>query len=349
MIYKSEAAFFKSIVFIMKPVNTKIMKRKILSSAFASTILILFFGFIFATCKKDKLDINNPPNPPDGGSFLSTQDFLNQHAVTSEYFNFDNANGGTFTSVKGSQIIVFPNTFAANGSIVTGNVTMEFKDIYHKSDMILSQMPTTTIYDGILKSSGMFYIRVKQGTQALNLAPGVAIHVKLPLDSNIIDTAMAPFVLLPDSAGNGWGQTAADSLNYIAGYYIYSLYNFSYPADSGTWCNSDNSTYFNNYTSTTFSAHATDDPSLYGTQVFMVFPGINAMVHIYGDYFIPDNFTYYYAPIGLNCTMLAIGVKDSNLYYSKQDFMIASNSIVNFSMTQTNETDLISLINTLNN
>ena len=71
------------------------------------------------------------------------------------------------------------------------------------------------------------------------------------------------------------------------------------------------------------------------------------MVHVYN--LSQNNFTYSYAPLGLNCTMIAIGVKDKKLYYAKQNFTISSNYSTTFTMTETTSNDLLALLNSLNN
>jgi hypothetical protein len=305
-------------------------------------IILMIISLASITCKKDKLTENNPTHPV-GDSYINTQDFLNQNAVKPQFFTFDNAVGGTFTSSKGSQIIITPNTFTAGGSIVTGNVTLEFKDIYHKSDMILSQMPTTLTNGGLLESGGMFYIKVMQGSQILSLLPGNAISINLPIDSNSVPvSSMAPYIFSDTSGINGWTQSYADSLYNNVYYYTYMLYNLY----SGSWYNCDSPGPFAGFTQTLLTLHQTDTSSLYGTQVFLVFPGYNTMISLYSN---NNDFICYSAPVGLNCIMLAIRVKNSKLYYSKQDFIITQNSTVNFSMTQTTKTALINLLNTLNN
>jgi hypothetical protein len=322
--------------------NTAILKNVLL-------LVLLTTGFAWFSCKKDKLEVNNEEG------YTSTKDFLNKHKATSEYFTFNDTVGGVFTSAKGSIITVMPNSFVdGSGNPVTGNVTLEFKDVYHKSDMIFSDMYTTTISNTILKSGGMFFIRAKQGNITLKLNTGKKITVEQPLNGFNLDSSMNAFnFVAPDTnsfpAQQAWAPSATDTVNLLANNYIYSLYNFSSPIDSGTWCNSDNSTYFASYPQTSLTFQPTDDISVYGTNVFLVFPGINAMVHVYQDYMGgTSNFIYSYAPQGLNCTMIAIGVKGLKLYYAKKDITITSNLSTSFTLTEISNDDLISLINSLN-
>ncbi|HNW99641.1 MAG TPA: hypothetical protein PKK00_14640 [Bacteroidales bacterium] len=325
------------------------MKKENQTRKIATIIIIVLIGITSYTCKKDTLDINDTNDVNTDVSYSNVQDFFNHNGVQSEYFTFNNAVGGTFTSVKGSQIIITPNTFVHVGdSAVTGNVTLEFKDVYNKSDMVLTDISTENYAYQVMSSAGMFFIRVKQNSETLDIAPGKKINVIQPSNTLEVDSAMAPFVAGQDSFANVWFPSANDTIAYTASGYIYSMYNFSNPIDSGTWCNSDNPSYFANYTQTTFTAEPTDDPTQYGTQVFLLFTDINGMVHVYMNYTTTYNFPYYYAPLGANCTLIAIGVKDEKLYYAKKDITITQNMTTTFSLTETTTNDFINLLKTLN-
>ena len=70
------------------------------------------------------------------------------------------------------------------------------------------------------------------------------------------------------------------------------------------------------------------------------------MIHVYengGDY------PYNYAPVGLNATVVAVGMKDGKLYSSFTDITIAANQTVNLGLTETNETSFKSSLTALNN
>lgn len=117
------------------------------------------------------------------------QNFHEVNGVKSEFFTFNAATGGNFTSTKGSIIHIKPNSFIdAGNNIVTGQATLEFKDIYTKSDMLLSNMPTGNSYGNNLVSAGEFFVRVKQNDQALGLLSGKFIEIEQnPKD--LIETA----------------------------------------------------------------------------------------------------------------------------------------------------------------
>lgn len=71
------------------------------------------------------------------------------------------------------------------------------------------------------------------------------------------------------------------------------------------------------------------------------------MIHIYRNYNSPQNFPYYYAPVGLQCTVVAIGIKNGVLYSSFTPTTISNNLTVNFSLNSTTTTDFVAALKLL--
>src|SRR4249919_1283250 len=101
-----------------------------------TTNLILFSCIVlFISCSKDKTY-----NAGNGNAdhYTSMQDFYNDNGVKPQFFTVNAASGGSFTSLKGSVVTIPSYAFInSSGDTITGNVTIEFKDIYTKSDMLL--------------------------------------------------------------------------------------------------------------------------------------------------------------------------------------------------------------------
>src|SRR5262249_27657400 len=144
---------------------------------------------------------------------------------------------------------------------------------------------------------------------------------------------------------NGWVPTP-DTLLWSSTDYIFSLYRFSSPEDSGTWCNSDNPTYFSTYPNSVLTVHNTDADI--DVDVFLIFTGVNSMVHVYKDYLNPQNFPYDYAPVGLPCTVVCVGVRNNKLYSSFTPITTSANQTVNFTMTEMTDDEFKTHLNSLN-
>jgi hypothetical protein len=260
----------------------------------------------------------------------------------------DASSGGTFTSAKGTVISIPSTAFMdLNQNLVAGAVEVVFRDIYKKSEMLLSGMSTNTIYQRPLKSGGEFFIYVSQNGSPLLIAQGKKIRFRLPLITGPSDPGMLPFLFMQDSSrlNMAWGPDPADSLYVMASEYIFDLYQFSSPVSMGTWCNCDNPSFFSGYTQTVLTLRPSFNPSLYHPDVYLVFKNQNAMVHVYR---MGDDFPYFYAPIGLECTLVAIGVENGKLLASFTPFTISANQVVPFPLAQMNLADFKARLDALN-
>jgi hypothetical protein len=199
----------------------------------------------------------------------------------------------------------------------------------------------------------MFYIKAMQGTQILAIAPPNQITVTQPLQGWPLDTAMEALILMQNEA-NGWIQPATDtlwgpmdSLTWTSTNYIFTMYQFNYsPGDSGSWCNSDNPTYFSAFPQTVLNIVPLDSYNKFQMQVYLVFNDVNAMVHVY--YNNNGLFPYMWSPVGLSCTLVAVGVSDGKLYSCFKPFTTTANQTVNFSMEETTSATFMQHLNMLN-
>lgn len=305
------------------------------NTAFYTVLTIALLSF--SGCKKDK---QLAPTPTQTVGATSLKNFHLQNGVQLEQFTFNAATGGTFTSAKGSKITIPTNCFVkGNNQAVTGNLTIGFKDIFKKSDMLFSDVPTNFFNGAPLKSGGEFFINVV-GQDSILLGAGKKVEVEQPLLGQAVDNAMQPMVLLPVDtikAGmvNAWVVNQSDSVRATPSSYVFSLYHFNAPYSSGTWCNSDNSTYFSSLTQTTLSIINSE---VYEIEVFLIFKDINSMVHVYNSGTYHND--YNYAPEGKECTVVAMGYSsDGKLYTSFTPITITSNKSVTLSFSPMSEDD----------
>ncbi len=277
-------------------------------------------------------------------NYSSMADFFSKNAMPMQTYTMDAATGITFTTPQGTVVTIAANSFVDNNwnPITSGNVSIEFKDIYKKSDMLLNNMPTSYLNGQPMKSGGEFFIRVKQGNTLLKLSGASPIIVKQPLNGLALDTAMKAMNPVQDTVGTGgkisWYPTPVDtfghpvdSLTYSLQNYVFKLYQLCSPLDSGTWTNCDHC--FANYTQTSLTLHGTDDVNTYSTNVFITFKDVNTNVSIYG--YTNNNFDYSYAPLTYRGTVVAWGIKDHKLYSSFTPITIGANQTVNFTLTET--------------
>ncbi len=326
------------------------MKKQIIIIAILLLIVVAY------SCKKNKTDDNNQTNPPtNNDNYTSTANFFAVNATPMQTYTFDASIGGVFTTANGTIITVPANAFKTQaGGAVVGNVTLQFKDVYKKSDMLLNNISTSLMWsDKPLKSAGMFNIKALQGTDELKIASGRKIMIKQPLNGMPVDNNMNPFIFqINCDTINGWVAPPNDSLHYpidsvyvSATGYVFSMFSFSHVGTEGTWGNTDNETFFAAYPTTTLVLHSLDSVNTNSTEMFLVFSTVSSMVHVYR---YMSDFPDPWAPLGFQCTAVAIGVKGGKLYSSFTPITITANLTVNFSLSETTTADFKAQLEALN-
>lgn len=299
------------------------MKKLILSIVLTTSLAIY-------SCKKESSPESEPVKPVNTDNYLSAADFYLKNGVPLQTFTINGSTGGSFISTQGTTVNIPANAFANGGEIMT----VEFKDIYKKSDMLFSNMPTQTIYNLPLKSAGEFFLKVSNSSNIpVALAPAKAITVLQPF-IDPMDKDMNGFVMLKDTflGGNGgWSSNPSYTLIANAASYVFSFYSFGYPLSNGTWCNSDNSSYFGSFTQTTLTIQPNQSGQY--TDIFLVFKNISSMVHVYK--WGGSDFVYTFAPVGLECTIVALDVRDGKLFSAFTPITISPNLKIKFDLKET--------------
>ena len=298
-------------------------------------LTLVIFSFILSGCKKesktDPVDepiVSNPATPANTDNYSSLDDFYNQNGVKVQTFTFNPAEDAKFVTAQATTINIPHSTFQFG----SGVVTLEFKEIYKKSDMLLSDMGTDMLNDTLLKSSGEFFIKALNNNLAVQPIPSMSVQIMLPFNEPV-DNEMAAFVGQNDGSGGiGWQEDPNNDLFVNVSNYVFSLYTFSSPLDSGTWCNSDDPTYFLSFNQTVLTIQP--EQTAFLCDVFLVFKNVNSMVHI-DKHWLEDKYPYHYAPLGQECTVVAISVKDGKLYSSFTPITIGIYQTVKFKLTET--------------
>lgn len=173
---------------------------------------LLTVSVIAVSCQKELSALRN--NPSDKNIWAAWE--AKQPAP--QKFTVNASTQNSFSGQKGTRVMLPANAFVtASGGPVSGNVTIEFKEIYEVWEMVLNnkftQVGTTPI-----ESGGQFYIRATQGGAELKLAPGKTVLAALPAD-----TAMPNMQVFTgsrfDSAGQSnfsWQLAADPATNNVA-------------------------------------------------------------------------------------------------------------------------------------
>jgi len=183
------------------------------------------------SCKKDATTSPSTNTTPPGVTGATTlQAFYNANGVKAQSFVLNNSTGGTLKGANGGKYF-FPANFFVNGAnqAISGNVTVQLKEIFTPSNMILSNMATMAGNRGLL-SGGEFNITATQNNQPLKAAAGVAFNAHLPADS--LPDTVAVWNFNNNTWGNSYGNYAyslgpdticinSDSINWINADFYY--------------------------------------------------------------------------------------------------------------------------------
>lgn len=348
---------------------------------------LIFAVLAFASCKKNDSDIGDANNELRRG-FEKAKRFFEANAPKYEGFTVNASTGGVITTSKGTRITFPANAFKdENGQIVTGNVSVEVKDILSASDMVLGNRPTTA--DGaMLLSFGELTVKATQNGKALQLRNDSSV-VRVPLAPN--HAAGQQLREIPMWRGDSvayFTQTGHDHENMTATYtqptYVarginwiqngqFAMNNMngtsSFRLDSlAVWRNCDalmmdprpKTTvlgYFtNHWNPETNASYLGFEPSM----LFFKVKQENTVVKLYNKIItnVPGKeglLSYQNSfPIGMEGTFLAITFKGDKIYAEMKDVTIGAPAAgktyfpVSFVLSEVTEAQLLSLIQQLN-
>lgn len=332
------------LVLVLRKVSLSLSMRFILRlKYFHFGAVIIIANILIFSCKKEQ----DPPSTDGAVTYSTLQDFYFKNGVKKETFTIDAVNGGTFVSVKGTKVNIPANAFKdTTGNFINGPINFDFKDIYKKSDMLLSAMPTNCIY-GAMKSGGEFYLKANynnifiSNTKTLTISQPLTEAPHPNMQSLIIwrpDTAK--YVMWDGTCGSFSCNTGLvySAPNYL--YYIYSGY-FTSGSASPKWFNTDDPWYFSSYPQSTLTI--INPEQTLKPDVFMIFKTVNSVVQIYNT----NGYSYSFAPIGLQATIVSAAIKDGKLFTSFVPITISANQTVTLNFKLTRTEDFVSALRAL--
>ncbi|HYV95790.1 MAG TPA: hypothetical protein VE978_28725 [Chitinophagales bacterium] len=302
------------------------------------SLIIFVVALMFSCAKKDDT------TPVTNEHYGSMSDFFAKNGVPTQLFTLNASSGGMIIGSQGTKI-TFPNyAFKhVNGSTVTGNVSVLLREVYKKSDMLLSNL--STMNDSApLKSGGMLSITAFQGNEELSMANGKSYSAQLP--TAIPDYTMNAFVnstnglnwskidsVPPDSSGYGpdnfYSQIFIEATSY--------LYNSNWLG----WINCD--TWFGPLFPV-IQANSTLNNSDYETVCYLILRD-NAAIQLYASSASAFNNN---APMDSSGTLVALGVKDSILYSAFVPFTVTNNLQMSFTLQPTTTDEFKAALDLLN-
>ncbi len=294
--------------------------------------------------------------PPTSAAFKS----INEKGVKGNTQKFTVTAGTgmiTVTSAKGVKLNINGNCLTKNGNAVTGQIDIEYIELFDKGNMLITNKPTMGItVDGkknLLISGGEFFIKATQGGVELQTSCSMSMIVPAALTDGV-DNTMTLWTGAIDDAGElAWREAKADAngANGKGGvqgegtnYYV-TFGNFG-------WTNVDRF-YSDPRPKTTILADAPDGYDNTNSAIYLSYDGegTNALAKL-DTYTAAGLFSEHYGqiPIGLKCHVIFVTEDSGQWRYAIKAVTVAANDVYTFTLAETTlgtEAQLVAAINAI--
>ena len=328
------------------------MQKKIGPALFALMLLTA------VSCSEAVNKYLNVIKPPTEAEFNQVRNDALQGITQTQTFKAED--GIDFTSKEGAHFTIEPNSMYLNGNLVTGDVTLEFVELYKRGDMLVVNKPLMgTAGDGITKgpliTGGQFYVNVTKENQQVTANYNLTVPTANTGDFN---PNMSLWQGEEDENGNMvWNEvvmrmTDNENIGAVIGGGGENLNEYNIFGSYFNWTNID-------------ILYSLPEPK---TQVWVKVPTgydyKNCSIYVaykdqpgalaYMDVWDTDKemFTEHYglAPIGFNFYVIFISTQSDGKYiYAYQDVTVEENKIITFNSSDLKQIDKDALIALINN
>ncbi len=308
------------------------------------------------SCKEKKNEIPTPATTSTSTS-NSTADFIKRNSTASQNFKVNVSHSDTtITGQKGTILKIPKNAFVTlNGQPVSGEVNIEIKEIFSKSEMILSSIPT--ISNGkLLESGGEIYINATTAVgEPLRIDSFRTPTIQVP-NNNAPKAGMTLFAGEQNGDNFNWKPVPVDSVIYtitpndtlsmiyhpftsfgpVNGHYVFTLKNFG-------WTNCDRFWNASNLTTINIDCQKFNSSA----NVYVVFKKLNCAIQLHQNtngLYGSDWEGLTNMPIGEEITLIAICVQDNKSYYTITDTVITQNLSLTLSLNESTESEMVNAI-----
>jgi len=332
-------------------VNTKRLLSKNLLSLFA---LFTMTALLNTSCISNDDDSNTPLI-----DLPTAQEFNNIRTIALEnqtqMFNFNTDDGYiSLTSEKGVQININANCLTHNGNAVTGDIILEYIELFEKGNMLTTNKPTMgRLPNGdkaLLVSGGEFFIEATQNGNILDTNCGLQLIIPANLTGGS-DQDMTLWNGEIDNEGNlAWDEVV--NANGDGGEPFIEGDNY-YPIFEGFgWTNVDR--FYNDpRPKTTIQVQAPEGYDDQNSSIYLSYDGeapALAQLDTYDETLNIFSEHYGQIPIGLECHVIFATEADGIWRYAIKPKTIIANDIITFNLGETiigTEASLIALMNDL--
>lgn len=238
--------------------------------------------------------------------------------VPVQYFKYNANQVIKFKGNSGTEIIIPANILIDDlGNIVRGEVVIELREYYKKSEMILRGLGTLSDR-GLLETGGMFYINIQQDGKDIELLKGKRFSLVVPNRKRLIDE-MIGFHKTEES--NIWVRDTT----WVREFWQKPKVVDEFFLDSSKlgWINCDRFLKYDNKVDLTVSVKSNAEAS-----VWLVFKSLNSVMSFnktitYSE--TETRFSFPQVPIGEEIAIIAFRKNEEAMEYAQLDFKIGEN------------------------
>ena len=303
--------------------------------------LLLLLGLVFTDCSKQRIAKNGYSTPDQ---------FMYDNRPEEQEFEIDGTGHGPIIGNQGTRLWLDSSIFMfTNGNDVSYPITIKLIEVYTPKDMELYQLPTVA-QGNMLVTAGEIRVRAFKDGEELVLKPGKVYSVQTPNDAPVQQMS----IFYGQESGNilDWFDNASsvssnpgiDSLEWITpntdstgGPFGWPGIGYDLAVPVMGWINCD---YFYdlNPDSLTTVTYESEEDDLENVVIYLYFPTIGSVMQVYNQQ--SGN-----VPIGIPVKSLCFAMNSAgNLAYHYEEFAITPNHIVEVTMTEISEADLLALM-----
>ena len=304
------------------------MKNKVMNLRKLNYAIVLLGLISMFACKREELIPIEQVN--------SLKEFYFKNQTSSQFFSVKADEYVVIKGKKGTVVKMWANSLQhQDGRQVTGNVTIELKEVFDKGDMVKSNLPSVS-NGRLLVSQGEFLISAVQNGESLQIKPEGYIQVSIPNFSK----AAGSMVFYGDSISNDSTPDPTDTIinwNPIDSTTINPYYDSIVDSTTGLMSFSFNIEgfgliglgYFNDNNNTTTITVTTDDVDPSNLAVCFVFRDIHATANptFNGVRYVSD-----VIPIGYAITIVATSIQNGQFYSSFQDIIVTQDANIDIDL-----------------
>jgi len=272
----------------------------------------------------------------------SIEKLFKQTQKTSQIFIINAQQENTIKTTGSTVIKIAPNSFLdKNGEVVKGDVEFEVKEMYSKSDMILSNAHTVS-NDMVLKSGGELFLGAEKNGQPLVLANNKPISLEMPAEDK---EPMQLFNGKPDRNTVNWNLANNQEVSPVLNTNSPTGYSYNFTANNMNWLNCDK---FMPRTAQNTKINVRFDKQFdtTNTAVFIVYRDQNTVTKFDGfstydgtTRMLPQQSLFetkwYSVPAGTNVNIVAISEINGQYYSNIQSTIIQKDHVMDMMMYPT--------------